>query len=126
MQKQEPHFVDIHVGSQLRIKRLAMGVSQADLALQAGVTFQQIQKYEKGTNRLSASKMFILAKRLGVEPSYFFEGLENQGDDEQHAFIKSFLENPDGIEICRHFEQIKSKKIRNGLAAFVKTLSEGE
>jgi transcriptional regulator with XRE-family HTH domain len=69
-----PHPVDIHVGKQVRKLRLILGVTQVELAAQLDLSFQQVQKYETGANRLSASRMFEISEILGVETSAFFEG----------------------------------------------------
>ena len=73
-----PDPVDVHVGMRIRLRREAMGLNQSELGRALGLTFQQIQKYEKGANRTSASKMYAAAKALGVTTSFFFEGLEEQ------------------------------------------------
>lgn len=70
-----PHVVDVHVGRRIAEKRIALGYNQSDLGRALGLTFQQIQKYEKGTNRVSASKLWLIARFLNVELAYFFEGL---------------------------------------------------
>ena len=74
-----PHPVDIHVGSRLRALRTLRGQSQTNLADKLGLTFQQVQKYEVGANRISASKLFNISRILGVTPNYFFEGLDDTG-----------------------------------------------
>jgi transcriptional regulator with XRE-family HTH domain len=71
----EPQAVDRHVGTRLREKRHELGMTQETLGNALGVTFQQVQKYERGTNRVSAGRLFSLANLLDVEVSYFFEGL---------------------------------------------------
>lgn len=73
-----PHPVDIHVGRRVAERRLALGHSQTHLSQAIGVTFQQVQKYEKGANRISASKLWDVSRFLGVEIGYFFEGLPDQ------------------------------------------------
>ena len=74
-----PHPVDIHVGSRLRVLRAMRGQSQTKLADKLGLTFQQVQKYETGANRISASKLFDISRILGVTPDHFFVGLEDKG-----------------------------------------------
>ncbi len=76
------HPVDIQVGQRIRDQRRRSGVDQTELAEAVGLKFQQIQKYETGTNRVSASKLWIISEKLNVSISYFFEGLENKGDRE--------------------------------------------
>ncbi|ESQ88134.1 Cro/Cl family transcriptional regulator [Asticcacaulis sp. AC460] len=71
----EPHPVDVHVGQRVRLRRKALGVSQQGLAARLGVSFQQLQKYERGVNRISASKLYEISKALGVPIDYCFEGL---------------------------------------------------
>ncbi len=68
------HPVDVHVGKQLRVQRIIMGLSQEALAKAVGITFQQVQKYERGINRMSASRLYDFSRVLGVAVSYFFEG----------------------------------------------------
>ena len=75
-----PHPVDIHVGNRLRVRRALVNLTQDALADKLGITFQQIQKYEKGVNRISASKLYMIAKILGVDVGYFFAGYD--GEDE--------------------------------------------
>lgn len=74
-----PHPVDIHVGRRIAEKRLALGYNQSDLGRALRLTFQQVQKYEKGTNRVSASKLWLIAQFLKVDLTYFFEGLSGDG-----------------------------------------------
>ena len=69
-------YVDQHVGRMLRLFRTSQGLSQAELGHRAGVTFQQIQKYERGTNRIGASRLWVFCQALGVQPGQFFDGLE--------------------------------------------------
>lgn len=70
-----PNPVDVHVGAKVRARRKELGLSQGDLATTLGLTFQQVQKYERGSNRISASKLFESARLLKVAPAYFFDGL---------------------------------------------------
>jgi len=76
MSKTTPHPVDVHVGARLRQRRAQLGMSQSAIAEAAGISFQQIQKYEKGTNRCSSSMLWNFAQALDVEPGYFFEELK--------------------------------------------------
>src|SRR5580658_9157585 len=88
------HPVDVHVGKQLRMQRIVMGLSQEALAKAVGITFQQVQKYERGINRMSASRLFDFGKVLGVPVSYFFEGFA--GTTEHNKDYK-YSENPQGV-----------------------------
>ena len=71
----QPHPVDVHVGSRVRLRRTLLGMSQQKLAEAIGLTFQQVQKYEHGTNRVSASRLLLMSQVLDVPISYFFDGL---------------------------------------------------
>lgn len=79
------HPVDVHVGKKIREVRLLRGLTQVNVAEKLGLSFQQLQKYETGYNRVSASKMFEIAQLLEVEPSYFFEGLPRSGEEQKEA-----------------------------------------
>lgn len=84
---EERHHVDVHVGKQLALARHAQGYTQTEVARMLGLTFQQIQKYEKGTNRMSASVLWTLSEKMNVSVGYFFEGLEGKtGEAAEHIF----------------------------------------
>jgi transcriptional regulator with XRE-family HTH domain len=111
-----PHPVDIHVGSRLRALRTRRGQSQANLADKLGLTFQQVQKYESGANRISASKLFAISRIMGVTPDYFFEGLEYTGDGETaEVDLKA-------IRIATMIAKISDKKIKKYLYGMIKAL----
>lgn len=74
------HPVDLHVGARIRLRRRLLGITQQGLADSLGVTFQQVQKYERGANRVSASRLWLMARLLGVPVAFFFEGLPPAGD----------------------------------------------
>jgi len=76
-----PHAVDVHVGRRIAEKRLALGYNQSDLGRALNLTFQQIQKYEKGTNRVSASKLWLISQFFKVDLAYFFDGLSGNGSN---------------------------------------------
>lgn len=97
-----PHPVDRHVGRKVCEKRIALGYNQSDLGRALGLTFQQIQKYEKGANRVSASKLWDIARFFGVDVSYFFEGLSarpGMAEDGGDAFVHDFPMTRQSIEI---------------------------
>ena len=73
------HPVDIHVGNRVRVRRMMLKISQSELAETLGLTYQQVQKYEKGANRISASMLYAISNALTVEPAFFFEGLRRKG-----------------------------------------------
>lgn len=80
------HYVDVHAGKQLALARHAQGLNQTDVARMLGLTFQQIQKYEKGTNRMSASVLWTLSEKMNLPVSYFFQGLESNSTTAEHIF----------------------------------------
>jgi transcriptional regulator with XRE-family HTH domain len=81
MARRDPNYIDVHVGSRIRMRRQLINMSQERLGELLGITFQQVQKYEKGANRISASRMFFTAKTMGVPVQFFFEGLPGgEGD----------------------------------------------
>jgi len=119
----KPHPVDAHVGKKLRMARLSLGKSQSELAKEAGVSFQQVQKYEKGTNRISASRLFEFSKLLGVDVAYFFYGASENGinsDDQAHD-----VDTID-MEIARNISAISNIKMKRAVADFIGSLSEAE
>jgi transcriptional regulator with XRE-family HTH domain len=103
--------VDEHVGARLRSLRILRGVSREKLAEIAGVTFQQIQNYEKGVNRLSPSKLAAMGEALAVKPEYFFDGLPS-GDspDSMPSDIRDFIASPEGGAIMRAFQSLAPAK----------------
>lgn len=96
--------VDAHVGRQMRTRRESLGISQGRLGRHLGLTFSQVQKYEKGTNRIGAGRLYLLARFLGVPVQYFYEGLDDEaaaktavraGDADMHTLDNAFLSIPD-------------------------------
>jgi len=81
MARRDPNFIDAHVGNRMRMRRQIIGMSQEKLGELLGITFQQVQKYEKGSNRISASRLYSAAKTLGVPVQFFFEDLPGVEDD---------------------------------------------
>jgi transcriptional regulator with XRE-family HTH domain len=122
--------VDTHIGQKIRARRNLLGLSQTELADTAGITFQQVQKYEKGTNRVGASRLQQFSEALGVPPSYFFEGAPTVGKkmpapkegELPEDSIVSFLGTREGAALARGFLAIKEKKIRQNLIGFIATL----
>ena len=111
-----PHPVDIHVGSRLRALRTQRGQSQTNLADKLGLTFQQVQKYESGANRISASKLFAISRIMGVTPDYFFEGLEyTGGGGTAEVDLKA-------IRIAVTIAKISDKKTKKCLYGLIKAL----
>lgn len=97
----QPHAVDLHVGARIRLIRKDRGMSQSELADALGITFQQVQKYERGFNRISASKMFEASKALGVDPAWFFQGLEDLPRDAgpEDGAVREMLNTEEGRKL---------------------------
>ena len=135
-----PTNVDKHVGKRLKIRRNLMGMSQDDLAREIGVTFQQIQKYEHGTNRISAGKLFEFAEVMNVMVDFFFEGLPGYdagmtnaisdnaqtqfGDAEKNTHLNHALDNKEKIDLVRAYYAIEDEKVRHRLLQFIKSVAE--
>ena len=122
--------VDVHIGQKIRARRNLLGLTQTDLANAAAITFQQIQKYERGTNRVGASRLQQFSDALGVPPSYFFDGAPTVGKKQpapqegelSEETIVSFLGTREGAALVRAFIAIKEKPIRQNAIAFLETL----
>lgn len=120
-----PDPIDQHVGTRLRMRRLMLDMSQSDLAQGVGLTFQQIQKYEKGTNRISSSRLQEFSNILKTEISFFFEGSPNEATGEAGipANVSDFFATPDGLSLAKSFMKIKSPKMRRELVGLIETLA---
>jgi transcriptional regulator with XRE-family HTH domain len=126
--KKSPNPIDIHVGSRVRLRRMMLGMSQEKLGEGLGITFQQIQKYEKGTNRIGASRLQHIARILSVPVSFFFEdapgGTEVGGMAEgDHSFVVDFLSSSEGLALNRAFLKIKNPKVRRKLTEMAQALA---
>lgn len=119
--------IDVHVGRQLRLKRQLLGISQQELGEKLGITFQQMQKYEKGTNRISAGRLFELSRILNVEVSWFYEGIagERQMPSEYAGdAAASALLDPVALRAAQSLMRIKDRKIRLRLVKTIEALAE--
>ena len=125
--------IDLAIGSRLRLRRLAMGFSQETLARALGITFQQIQKYERGTNRIFASRLFHLARVLRVPVSYFFQGLSPEGAAPPGAEtaappaeegIQDLLGRSDTLKLIQAYNRISDPIVRRQIYALVKSVGE--
>ena len=127
-----PNPVDLHVGARVRMRRKFLGMSQEGLAETIDLTFQQVQKYERGSNRISASKLYEISKALKAPVAYFFEGygetedVEGFSESESEQFVHGFLMTTEGIELAEAFPRIKSAKLRRRVLELVRTLAEGD
>jgi transcriptional regulator with XRE-family HTH domain len=133
--KKSPNPIDIHVGSRVRLRRMMLGMSQEKLGEHLGITFQQIQKYEKGTNRIGASRLQAIARVLSVPPAFFFEDAPgvmpvsgNQGFDEPQSasYVVDFLSSSEGLALNKSFVRIKDSKTRKKIVDLVRTLAGDE
>jgi transcriptional regulator with XRE-family HTH domain len=129
--------IDTHVGSRVRLRRMLLGMSQEKLAEQLGLTFQQVQKYERGINRIGASRLFDLSRLLGVSVQYFYDdapelaigvsapsGFAERPSDN---YVFDFLNSREGLELNRAFLRIPDPKVRRSLIDLMKSMAvEGE
>ena len=124
---------DKHVGSRLRMRRLMLDMSQTDIANALGLTFQQVQKYEKGTNRISASRLQHISQILQVPVSFFFEGApaasgipqaaKGTADAPSPAYVADFLATSDGLALVKAFMCIEDPKLRRSIVRLVEEIA---
>ena len=127
--------IDVHVGGKVRLRRMLLNMSQEKLGESLGLTFQQIQKYEKGANRIGASRLFELARILGVNVQFFFDdlpvagevsGMIGMSETNAEGYFTEFLNSREGIEINRAFLRIKNPKTRRAVLELVRTLADDD
>ncbi len=130
--KKAPNPIDKHVGSRVRMRRMMLGMSQEKLGDALGLTFQQVQKYEKGTNRIGASRLQQIAQILQVQVSFFFEGAPNissasrpDGFSEaaSPAYVSDFLASSDGLALTKAFMKIEDSKLRRRIVDLVEQIA---
>ncbi len=121
-----PHAVDVHVGGRVRLRRRFLGLSQTELATAVGVTFQQVQKYERGFNRVSASKLYEIARVLKVPLSYFFEGFDGTADRESGSDVTpaDFLGTTEGLALAEAFPRIRNEDRRRKILDLIHSLAD--
>ncbi|MEM8798294.1 MAG: helix-turn-helix domain-containing protein [Pseudomonadota bacterium] len=128
----KPNPIDVHVGSRVRLRRMMVGMSQERLGESLGITFQQVQKYEKGTNRIGASRLQSIATVLGVPISFFFEDAPNPSGDNAGTELKNsqhvveFLSSLEGLQLNRAFSRIEDARIRRRIIDLVSSLAGEE
>jgi len=130
-EKRKPNPIDIHVGSRVRLRRTMVGMSQEKLGDALGITFQQIQKYEKGANRVGASRLQEISRVLQTPISFFFEDAPGSDTDAASGFKESnstnyvvdFLSSSDGLQLNRAFVKITDPKVRRKLVELTKALA---
>ena len=129
--KKSPNPIDIHVGSRVRLRRMMLGMSQEKLGEALGITFQQIQKYEKGTNRISASRLQQITEVLDAPVSFFFEeapaeanetvgGMRETGTD----FVMDVMSTTEGLQLNRAFARVSDPAVRRRIVDLVKALAD--
>ena len=130
--KKTPDPIDRHVGSRVRMQRMLMKMSQEKLGEALGLTFQQVQKYEKGLNRIGASRLQQISKTLSVPPSFFFEGAPSldvadgsgMAEGSSSQYVVDFLSTAEGLHLNRAFAKIKKAKVRKRVLDLVIALAE--
>ena len=129
MAKKAPNPIDKHVGSRVRMRRMMLSMSQEKLGDALGLTFQQVQKYEKGTNRIGASRLQQIANILQVPVSFFFEGAPHSAghgsmsEAPSPAYVADFLATSDGLSLTKAFMRIKSSKLRRRIVDLVEQIA---
>ena len=122
-----PNPVDRHVGLRIRMRRKELGISQERLAESIGLTFQQVQKYERAANRVSASKLWEMSRALSTNISYFYEGLgdvvESPGANLPRDAVQNFLMTPEGIELATIFPKIAKGRVRRKILDLVRAMA---
>jgi len=133
MVKKAPNPIDKHVGSRVRMRRMMLGMSQEKLGDALGLTFQQVQKYEKGSNRIGASRLQQISLILQVPVSFFFEGAppppgRETGfeDAPSPAYVTDFLATSDGLTLVKAFMRIPNSKLRRRIVELVEEMAGGD
>jgi transcriptional regulator with XRE-family HTH domain len=124
--KKSTDQIDKYVGSRVRMRRMMLEMSQTELGDSLGLTFQQVQKYEKGTNRIGASRIHQLSQILQVPISFFFDGAPIAGRAPPPAYVPDFLCSSDGLRLAQAFMGIKSVKLRQHIVNLVKEIESSE
>ncbi len=133
--KKAPNPTDKHVGSRVRMRRMMLGMSQEKLGDALGLTFQQVQKYEKGTNRIGASRLQQISNILQVPVAFFFEGAPNSpiagrndgfAEAPSPAYVSDFLATSDGLALTKSFMRIEDAKLRRRIVDLVEQIASRE
>jgi transcriptional regulator with XRE-family HTH domain len=131
--KKQANPIDAQVGNRVRLRRMLIGMSQERLGELLGLTFQQVQKYEKGVNRIGAGRLFEVSRILGVPIDYFYEGVNGQlavqtSQSSPHATppIMEFVSSGEGLQLSLAFMRIKDPKVRKRMLELVKSLADEE
>lgn len=129
--KKQPNPVDSQVGNRVRLRRMLIGMSQEKLGELLGLTFQQVQKYEKGANRIGAGRLYQIAQILSVPIDYFYEGASDplagppaKGTEVPSLPVAQFLSSAEGLQLSTAFMRIKSPKLRRRLVELVRSMAD--
>jgi transcriptional regulator with XRE-family HTH domain len=132
MASKTPDPIDKYVGSRIRMRRIMLGMSQEKLGDALGLTFQQVQKYEKGTNRVGASRLQQIAEVLQVHVSFMFEGAPGasasggMSESASPAYVSDFLATSDGLALTKAFTRLKDAKLRRSIVDLVEQIAARE
>jgi DNA-binding XRE family transcriptional regulator len=134
IKEEGPHPVDTHVGAKVKARRLMLGLSQEELANAIGLTFQQVQKYERGTNRISVSRLMDICKAMRTPVDYFLDGctggrkasLRGVSDNRQEPFAGDPMTKKDVLELIRAYEKIRTPRLKKQLVEMAKALGNPE
>jgi len=127
-----PTSIDRHVGSRVRLRRQLLNMSQEKLGEELGVTFQQVQKYERGANRIGAGRLWMLSRVLDVPVGFFFEGVTERlgaggfSEGDQTPIVDDFIQSADGVALAQAFARIRDAKVRRRILELVRTLAAEE
>ncbi len=132
MIKKIPNPIDVHVGGRVCSRRKLAGISQGNLGEQLGISFQQIQKYEKGANRIGASRLFQIAQILGVPVQFFFDDMaeikkppaSGFSEVDTAPFVMDFVSSSEGLQLNRAYTNISDGKVRKKVLDLVKALGD--
>jgi transcriptional regulator with XRE-family HTH domain len=129
MRRKKTNPIDLQVGNRIRVRRMLIGMSQERLGDLLGLTFQQVQKYEKGVNRIGAGRLFEVARILNVPVDFFYEGLGTStaaNDTDSSPPVMKFVTSGEGLQLGLAFMKIKDAKVRKRVLDLVKSLAEEE
>jgi len=126
MSARSPNKTDVYIGKRIKMQRLARGLSQTDVASRLGITFQQIQKYERGINRVGAGRLQEIANLFSVTPAFFFEDgpRHKPGQSEEASETTELLANKYNLALAQAYNKIRSRNVRRNVLELVEGLAE--
>ena len=116
--------LDVHIGERLRLLRTLRGFSQERLGLALGITFQQVQKYERGANRIGASRLYHMSRVLGVRVTYFFDGMNRPNGDPEESSENGTMHRRETLELVRAYERIADNRVRRRFFDVVRVIGD--